>query len=175
MEKKVVFDIYLQMIMSAIRIINIALRFSVYRKNRLCLIIGCALIYSCSEPQETAKGSRVVVMTTELVNDPEVFRIYDSLHSKEGVWPALKKANEASGIQEISIYRFGNRLVMMFSVPADADMRKVDSLYVAADPKVKVWGELMAGYQRALPGLDSSQKWVEMKRIHHYVNGHYTE
>jgi L-rhamnose mutarotase len=91
------------------------------------------------------------------------------------VWPALKKANEASGIQEISIYRFGNRLMMMFSVPADADMRKVDSLYVAADPKVKVWGEMMAGYQRALPGIDSNQKWVEMKRIHHYVDGQYTQ
>lgn len=141
-------------------------------------MIFCCLVLcnSCSNPSnKKSNGSRLIVMTTELKNDSTLIRMYDSLHSVKGVWPALLKANQASGIEEIMIYRFDNRLMMMIRVPEDADMEKINKLYVDADPKVKEWGVMMDGFQKALPGVDSSRKWVEMKLIHHYVDGGYVE
>lgn len=126
---------------------------------------------SCSELKPPQY--RQIVMTTDLVNDPVVIRFYDSLHSAQGVWPALEKANKAAGIHSVKIWRTGTRLMMMIEVPVDADMAKLDSLYVSADPKVKEWGEMMSKFQRSLTGVDSTQKWSAMEVIHHYEDGAY--
>jgi L-rhamnose mutarotase len=131
------------------------------------------LLFSCNEIEKSQKKFRWMVMTTELVNDENIIRMYDSLHGKAGIWPAIRKANQASGIEEIRIYRFGNRLTMMVRIPENIDLKKMDSLYVAADEKVKLWGKIMSDFQRALPGVDTSQKWVEMQLIHHYLDGEY--
>ncbi len=129
--------------------------------------------FSCTGPKEKMKTSRAIVMTTELVRDSSIYRLYDSLHSKEGVWPELKKANLASGIKSIMIYRYDNRLMMILELSEHADLSKMDSLYVNADKKIRIWGEMMSGFQRALPGVDTSKKWVEMELIHHYQDGEY--
>ena len=112
-------------------------------------------------------------MTTDLVDDPAIIRLYDSLHSAQGVWPALEKANKAAGIRLVKIWRAGTRLMMMIEVPDDAEMTRLDSLYVSADPKVKEWGAMMSNFQRALPGVDTAQKWTSMEVIHHYEDGAY--
>jgi L-rhamnose mutarotase len=128
---------------------------------------------SCTQKSAKRDSERVFVMTTDLVDDSSLIHIYDSLHSRAGVWPELKKANMASGIREIKIYRFNTRLTMMIHLSEDADLSKMDSLYLNADEKIMVWGKLMSGFQRALPGRDTSEKWVEMKLIHHYQDGEY--
>lgn len=166
-------DFYLQIPMLQMLIHN----FSARRLFMKFLVGVLSLTFlqwqGCTSPTQQEKRSKVIVMTTDLVMDSAMIRVYDSMHSKEGVWPALKKANQASGIEEITIYRFGNRLMMMIRIPEGTDMAKMDSLYVGADPKVAEWGKLMSSFQRALPGVDSSQKWVEMKLIHHYLDGEY--
>ncbi|MFM1961332.1 MAG: hypothetical protein RLZZ172_177 [Bacteroidota bacterium] len=145
----------------------------VYSNKRWMLSCLFIVLFSCTERESYQKQFRWMVMTTELVNDENIIRMYDSLHSKEGIWPAIRKANQASGIEEIRIYRFGNRLTMMVRIPENTDLKKMDSLYVAADKNVLLWGKLMSGFQRALPGVDTSQKWVEMQLIHHYLDGEY--
>lgn len=138
------------------------------------LIAASILFFQACENSSKAKPEMTtLVMATELIKDSAVYALYDSLHSKEGVWLALKKANIASGINEIKIYRFDNRIVMMFSFPSNADQVKMDSLYLAADVKVQEWNSLMSSLQRSLPGVDTTQKWVPMKLIHHYSNGEY--
>ena len=137
------------------------------------VLLSIVFFTSCKDSTNDDQEYTTVVMTTELINDSTVFAFYDSLHSKEGVWPELKKANIASGIKEIKIYRYDNRVVMMFSYPINADPVKMDSLYLAADKKVKEWSDLMTSLQRSLPGIDTTQKWVPMKLIHHYSNGEY--
>jgi L-rhamnose mutarotase len=116
---------------------------------------------------------RTLMMTTELVADSAVYRFYDSMHSAAGVWPALEKANRSAGIEEVRIWRYGNRLAMLLRLPADADPAVTDSLYLSADPSVADWGRMMSNLQRALPGVDSTRKWVEMQTIHHYLDGRY--
>lgn len=138
------------------------------------LILASILLFqACNNSSKVEPEITTLVMTTELIKDSAVYALYDSLHSKDGVWPALKKANIASGIDEIKIYRFDNRIVMLFSFPANADQVKMDSLYLAADVKVQEWNSLMSSLQRSLPGVDTTQKWVPMKLIHHYSNGEY--
>jgi len=131
------------------------------------------IVASCTEQGKGGGEKITLVMTTELLNDTNVFKFYDSMHSRQGIWPVITKANLASGIEQIRIYRFENRLMMMVELPEGTDMRVMDSLYVNADPKVKDWGRMMDGLQRALPGVDSTKKWVEMKLIHHYRDGSY--
>lgn len=128
-------------------------------------------LFACSNAH--APRFRQIVMTTDLVDDPAVIHLYDSLHSAVGVWPALEKANKAAGIHSVRIWRTGTRLMMMIEVPENADMAKLDSLYVSANPKVKEWGAMMSNFQRSLPGVDSTQKWTSMEVIHHYENGAY--
>lgn len=140
-----------------------------------CLIIFFITFLSCESRKKKQGDSLTMVMTAELVNDSNVFRMYDSLHSKKGIWPAILKANLASGIEQVRIYRFGNRLMMMVEMPAGTDLEKMNSLYVNADEKVKEWGKLIDSLQKSLPGVDSTKKWVEMKLIHHYRDGQYIE
>jgi L-rhamnose mutarotase len=137
------------------------------------LLLSIVFFTSCKDSTNDDQEYTTVVMTTELINDSTVFAFYDSLHSKEGVWPELKKANMASGIKEIEIYRYDNRVMMMLSFPRNADPVKMDSLYLSADKRVKEWTDLMSSLQRSLPGIDTTQKWVPMKLIHHYSNGEY--
>ena len=140
----------------------------------LSAILISAVMFSfiaCSDAQKPRW--RQLVMTTDLVDDPAIIRLYDSLHSAQGVWPALEKANKAAGIRLVKIWRAGTRLMMMIEVPDDADMARLDSLYVSADPKVKEWGAMMSNFQRALPGVDTAQKWTSMEVIHHYEDGAY--
>lgn len=147
-------------------------------KNSRCsylvfFILASQVLNSCTQHDTPATSSRVIAMTTDLVQDSTIYRIYDSLHSNRGVWPELKKANMASGIREIKIYRFDNRLMMLLVLSDEADLSKMDSLYVNSDKKIRLWGEMMSRFQKALPGMDSSAKWVEMKLVHHYLDGEY--
>lgn len=128
---------------------------------------------SCLDASKPARPMRTLMMTTELAPDSAVYRFYDSMHSAAGVWPALEKANRAAGIEEVRIWRYDNRLAMLIRLPADTDPATTDSLYLSADPSVADWGRMMSNLQRALPGVDTTRKWVEMQTIHHYLDGRY--
>ena len=136
------------------------------------LLMNLFFIYCTPHPKHLVPLTTVVMMTN-LVPDSSVYHFYDSMHSATGVWPSIKKANELSGIKEIKIYRFEDKVVMEYSYPAGTDLAKMDSLYLSADPSVKDWSKMMSNLQRALPGVDSTKKWVTLNLIHHYSNGEY--
>jgi len=139
------------------------------------LLAYCSLCTACNSSSKTPVVYKTMVYTTDLVNEPALIKVYDSMHSKNGIWPELKKANLASGIHEIKIYRVGNRLFMLVTVPADADPSRMDSLYLGADKKIEVWNKMMSNFQRALPGVDTTKKWSSMELIHHYADGEYQQ
>jgi L-rhamnose mutarotase len=140
---------------------------------RAAVVLACALAAGCGDAPKPSRPMRTLMMTTELVADSAVYRFYDSMHSAAAVWPALEKANRAAGIEEVRIWRYGNRLAMLLRLPADTEPAVTDSLYLSADPSVADWGRLMSNLQRALPGVDTTRKWVEMETIHHYLDGRY--
>jgi len=142
-------------------------------KGAVLISLFTFLFMNCSNEPAQSVPLTTVVMMTNLVPDSAVYHFYDSLHSSTGVWPAIKKANELSGIKEIKIYRFEDKVVMEYSYPEDADLAKMDSLYLSADTSVKIWNQMMSNLQRSLPGVDSTKKWSKMNLIHHYSNGNY--
>ena len=142
-------------------------------KGAVILLLFTSLFMYCSNNSAQSVPLTTVVMMTNLVPDSAVYHFYDSLHSSTGVWPAIKKANELSGIKEIKIYRFEDKVVMEYSYPEGADLAKMDSLYLSSDTSVKIWNQMMSNIQRALPGVDTTKKWSKMNLIHHYSNGNY--
>ena len=144
-----------------------------FLKGVASLLLIISLFINCTPNSTQSVPLITVVMMTNLVPDSAVYHFYDSLHSSTGVWPAIKKANELSGIKEIKIYRFEDKVVMEYSYPEGADLVKMDSLYLSADTSVKIWNQMMSNLQRSLPGVDSTKKWSKMNLIHHYSNGNY--
>lgn len=142
-------------------------------KGILALFFIIFIFINCTPKPVPIAPLTTVMMMTNLVPDSAVYHFYDSMHSAKSVWPAIKKANEISGIKEIKIYRFEDKVVMEYSYPEGADLAKMDSLYLSADPSVVDWGKMMSNIQRALPGVDSTKKWVTLNLIHHYSNGKY--
>lgn len=123
---------------------------------------------SSSEPAKTPL-KRLVFMA-ELKDDSATIARYEQYHQANNLWPEINQAAKAAGFTQITINRFGNRLVMVQEFPADSDKRTMDSLYVASSPKLKEWGEIMATLQQAPPGAKKGEVWVEMKEIYRYPN-----
>lgn len=101
-------------------------------------------------------------LALDLVDDPTLIAEYEAYHGQ--VWPEIIKSILDSGIINMEIYRFGNRLLMImetndtFTFERKASMDEVN-------PKVQEWERLMWKYQQALPGAKPGEKWVFMNKI----------
>jgi L-rhamnose mutarotase len=56
-------------------------------------------------------------LALDLVNDPALIAEYEDYH--ENVWPEIKESISTSGITDMEIYRFGNRLFMIMDTDAN--------------------------------------------------------
>jgi L-rhamnose mutarotase len=100
--------------------------------------------------------------TLDLKDDPALIAEYERYHQQ--VWPEILQSITESGIQQMTIYRWSNRLCMIVHAADDYDpAAKAEK--DAADPKVQEWETLMWKYQQALPGVPPGTKWVEMEPI----------
>lgn len=101
-------------------------------------------------------------LALDLVNDEEKIAAYEAYH--KDVWPEIIQSIKNSGIEQMEIYRFGNRLFMII----DASDKFTFDKKAAADvrnEKVQEWEKLMWDYQLAIPGSKPGEKWVVMKEI----------
>lgn len=98
----------------------------------------------------------------DLRDDNAAIAEYERLHKPGNVWPEIAATIHASGIEEMEIFRTGNRLVMVVQVPDDFD---VSAKRQADDPMTHAWEALMDRYQQRLPWAEAGQKWVPMTRI----------
>jgi L-rhamnose mutarotase len=98
----------------------------------------------------------------DLRDDEAAIAEYERLHRPGNVWPEITASIQVSGIEEMEIFRTGNRLVMVVQVPDSYDApatRQTD------DPMSHAWEALMDRYQQRLPWAEMGQKWVPMTRI----------
>ena len=101
-------------------------------------------------------------LALDLVDDPQLIAEYVAYHKE--VWPEIIDSISAAGIENMEIYRFGNRLMMIMEVndsydgasKAEADLK---------NEKVQEWERLMWKYQQAIPGAKPGEKWVMMEKI----------
>lgn len=99
----------------------------------------------------------------DLKDDVAAIAEYERWHRPGVVWPDIVTAIRASGVEEMEIFRTGNRLVMAVTMADDhvpSPRRDADD-----DARTKEWEQLMDRYQQRLPWAEAGQKWVPMQRI----------
>ncbi|MBD0287879.1 MAG: L-rhamnose mutarotase [Flavisolibacter sp.] len=101
-------------------------------------------------------------LTLDLKNDDRLIAEYEQYHQK--IWPEIESSIKESGILNMEIYRFHNRLFMVMETTDDFSFEKKAAMD-AANPKVQEWETLMWQYQQALPGAKPGEKWMLMKKI----------
>jgi L-rhamnose mutarotase len=106
--------------------------------------------------------SRRFCLALDLKDDPDLVAEYERHH--EHVWPEVTRSILESGIEDMEIYRVGNRLFMVIEV-SDGFSFEAKASEDRANPRVAEWEELMWRYQQPLPNAEPGEKWVRMKRI----------
>lgn len=100
----------------------------------------------------------------DLKDDPALIESYEKWHRPERIWPEVVDFLRASGIEQIEIFRCGNRLVMAMEVP-ETFSATAHVVRANADKSLSAWEELMWKFQQALPFAAPGEKWVPMARI----------
>lgn len=101
-------------------------------------------------------------LTLDLKDDLSLIEEYERYHAD--VWPEIKESILSSGITDMQIYRFSNRLCMIMEVTSDFSFEK-KAKADADNSKVQEWESLMWKFQQAIPGSKPGEKWVLMKKI----------
>lgn len=102
-------------------------------------------------------------LALDLKDDPKLIEEYEEYHKK--TWPEITTSIKNSGIENLEIYRVGNRMFMIMEVNDSFSFErksKMDSF----NPKVEEWERLMWKYQKALPMAKPDEKWILMKKIY---------
>lgn len=99
----------------------------------------------------------------DLKDDAAAIAEYEYWHRPGVVWPEIVTSIHAAGIEDMEIFRTGNRLVMVVKM-AD-DFVPSAKREVGDDEKTQAWEALMDRYQQRLPWAEAGQKWVLMGRI----------
>jgi L-rhamnose mutarotase len=101
-------------------------------------------------------------LALDLKNDPQLIAEYEAYHRE--IWPEIRKSIQDSGIEQMEIYRTGNRLFMIMEVTEAFSFEKKSKADVS-NGKVQEWEQLMWKYQQALPGSKPGEKWKLMDKI----------
>ena len=104
------------------------------------------------------------VLIVDLKDDPALIAAYEAHHGPGAVPEAIVRSVRAAGIEEMEIYRSGNRLVMVMESGPGFDP-EAKAAADAADSAVIAWEELMDRYQQRLPWAPAGAKWLEADRI----------
>ena len=101
-------------------------------------------------------------LTLDLKDDPALIAEYETWH--KNVWPEIIESIRTSGIENMQIYRFSNRLFMIMEVNETFSFDKKGTAD-AGNEKVQEWETLMWKYQQGVPGAKPGEKWVLMDNI----------
>jgi len=101
-------------------------------------------------------------LALDLKDDPGLIAEYEHHHRQ--VWPEILRSIKDSGIEEMEIYRLGNRLFMIMEVSDIFSFEKKGAMD-ASNPKVQEWEMLMWKCQQALPMAKPGEKWLLTERI----------
>nr|MBK9650507.1 L-rhamnose mutarotase [Bacteroidota bacterium] len=101
-------------------------------------------------------------LALDLIDDAQLIAEYEEYH--QHVWPEIIESIKTSGINQLEIYRTGNRLFMIMETDKNFSFEK-KNIMDATNEKVIEWEQLMWKYQQALPTAKHGEKWVMMKKI----------
>ncbi|TDW95927.1 L-rhamnose mutarotase [Dinghuibacter silviterrae] len=123
------------------------------------------LFASCRHPVSTA--TRDVVMVVNLVDDSTKVSQYLAYHQK--VWPEVEAGFRKAGYKDIRLYRYNRTLVMIVTVPANADLGEMGRVAESYDPKCREWNRMMDAFQVGVPGTAPGQKWAQADLFYRFT------
>lgn len=101
-------------------------------------------------------------LALDLKDDEELIKEYEHYHNK--IPSSIQKSIVEAGINDMEIFRTGNRLFMIIETDESFSFEKK----AAMDKKnndVQNWEQLMWKFQQALPFAKPGEKWVLMHKI----------
>jgi L-rhamnose mutarotase len=101
-------------------------------------------------------------LTLDLKDDPALIAEYERRHL--AIWPEIHDSITNSGITNMEIFRYDNRLFMIMETDESFSFERKTAMD-KANPKVQEWEELMWKYQQPLNGVAEGVKWVLMSKI----------
>ncbi|MFD1786297.1 L-rhamnose mutarotase [Sphingomonas floccifaciens] len=105
-----------------------------------------------------------IALALDLVDDADLIAEYEHWHCVGNTDPAVSRSIRDAGIEQMEIYRAGNRLFMLIEAgPAyDAGAKAAAD---AANPAVVGWVEKMKRFQQPVPAAGADGTWHVMDRI----------
>lgn len=105
-----------------------------------------------------------ICLALDLVDDAALIAEYEAWHRVGNTDPAVSRSIRDAGIEQMEIYRAGNRLFMIIEAgPAyDADAKAAAD---AANPSVVAWVEKMKRFQQPIPAAGADGTWHVMDRV----------
>jgi L-rhamnose mutarotase len=101
-------------------------------------------------------------LALDLKNNPKLIAEYEDYHKE--IWPEITTCIKNSGIENMEIYRVGNRLFMIMEVNNSFSFEQKSKMD-ETNSKVQEWETLMWKYQQALPCAKKGEKWMLMDKI----------
>ena len=101
-------------------------------------------------------------LALDLVNDPAMISQYIEHH--KAVWPEITDSIKKSGIIDMQIFNFADRLFMVIEVEEGFSFEKKNKMD-SQNPYVIKWEELMSTYQKTLPNALPGEKWILMEKV----------
>jgi L-rhamnose mutarotase len=101
-------------------------------------------------------------LALDLKNEPALIDAYEAHHRE--VWPEIIASIKDSGIDNMKIYRTGNRLFKIIHAN-DHFSFETKSQMDSENPIVEKWETLMDQFQQRLPWAAPGVKWVLMDEI----------
>lgn len=98
----------------------------------------------------------------DLKDDPSLITEYENHHAN--VWPEVRDSFRRAGIENVELYRTGNRLFMLLDTNESFSFEKKKQID-EEDPVVQQWEALMGTYQQPLPWAKDGNKWVLMQTV----------
>jgi L-rhamnose mutarotase len=95
-----------------------------------------------------SQKTRRIVRLMDLNNLPDVLEAYEISHLRGNTPAAVLGAQRRHGIEEMEIYRAGDRLVMIMEVTEAYDPAALDA-ESGRSPEIAAWHRRMAELQRA--------------------------
>jgi L-rhamnose mutarotase len=108
--------------------------------------------------------TRRFALALDLVDDANLISEYEAWHRPGRTPTPIIRSILDSGIQNMEIYRAGNRMFMLIEV-SDSYSSEHKARADAANPDVQRWTALMKTFQQPVPAAGPDGTWLEMERV----------
>ncbi|MBW4329636.1 L-rhamnose mutarotase [Stakelama sp. CBK3Z-3] len=113
--------------------------------------------------------TRRVCLALDLVDDADLIAEYERWHRVGNTPPEIIRSIREAGIENMEIFRAGDRMVMVMDVNERFDPA-AKTAADAANPHVAAWEARMRQFQRAIPAAAPGGGWTEMARIFRLID-----